>query len=496
MAFTRYHDPLATDNWLANSRHNYAVDTGATNSANVVLDPVPLDYYSGFVFRTKSAFTNTGNLTVNVNGLGNKTVFANGATASSSSYIQNRFYEFLYDGTNLHIMAASDSIGNTFSDLVVTGNTTLGDSTADSVSIRAASISLASGTSSFSGEVLFNSIVTFASNASVLGGLSVSGTFTANGNSTLGDSTADSVTVKAGTVTLSTGQLFVGSPQFDGNVTLGSATGNTVVLRAGTLTLATGQQIDGAATLNGLATFASNAAFQKTITASNASFNGNVEINGNLTVGDSTADSIVIKAASITLGSGTSSIQGEALFNSIVTFASAAKFNGAVTLGDATADTITVAGQIVAKGTAGSTGQALLSGGPSGIASFGDAGLQAATQAEMESASSTTVAATPGRTQYHPGVCKAWAYITGTVVTAGYNVASVTTDGSGGTTVNLTNALSSASYCVVAVSLDTNPLFTTLSSLNSSSQFTVKTYSIAGIGTAPTGLMVAVFGDQ
>ena len=33
---------------------------------------------------------------------------------------------------------------------------------------------------------------------------------------------------------------------------------------------------------------------------------------------------------------------------------------------------------------------------------------KAATQAEMEAASSTTAYVTPGRTQHHPGVAKAW----------------------------------------------------------------------------------------
>jgi hypothetical protein len=36
-------------------------------------------------------------------------------------------------------------------------------------------------------------------------------------------------------------------------------------------------------------------------------------------------------------------------------------------------------------------------------------GLSAASQAEMEAASSNTVATTPGRTQNHPGVAKIWA---------------------------------------------------------------------------------------
>ena len=100
MAFTKFHDPIATDNWIANSRHNYAVATGATNSANAVLDPAPLAYYNGFVVRIKSPYTATGNLFVNVNGLGVQPVFVDGATASVSSVIQGRYYQLLYDASS------------------------------------------------------------------------------------------------------------------------------------------------------------------------------------------------------------------------------------------------------------------------------------------------------------------------------------------------------------------------------------------------------------
>lgn len=50
----------------------------------------------------------------------------------------------------------------------------------------------------------------------------------------------------------------------------------------------------------------------------------------------------------------------------------------------------------------------------------------AATQAEMEAASSTTIMVTPGRTQFHPAVCKAYAFTTSFsgIHTGSYNVVS------------------------------------------------------------------------
>ena len=78
-------------------------------------------------------------------------------------------------------------------------------------------------------------------------------------------------------------------------------------------------------------------------------------------------------------------------------------------------------------------------------------GISAATQAEMEAGSSNTVGATPGRTQYHPGVAKAWAIFTppDTTIDASYNMASITDEGVGQFTYNFTTAFSSANYAYV-----------------------------------------------
>ena len=74
----------------------------------------------------------------------------------------------------------------------------------------------------------------------------------------------------------------------------------------------------------------------------------------------------------------------------------------------------------------------------------------AATQAEMEAASSTSVYASPGRTVYHPGVAKVWCEWTSTgAITASQNVSSVTDNGTGDWTVNFTTAFSSATYAAV-----------------------------------------------
>lgn len=78
----------------------------------------------------------------------------------------------------------------------------------------------------------------------------------------------------------------------------------------------------------------------------------------------------------------------------------------------------------------------------------------AATQSEMEAASSLTTYVSPGREKYHPGVAKAWVNFNGTgtvAINASHNVTSITDNGTGDYTVNFTTAFSSANYVVVGI---------------------------------------------
>ncbi len=84
-----------------------------------------------------------------------------------------------------------------------------------------------------------------------------------------------------------------------------------------------------------------------------------------------------------------------------------------------------------------------------------------ATQAEIEAAASVTQLVTPGRTQYHPGVAKAWGFVTvsggAPALTAGHNIASVTDGGPGVHSPQFTTAMSSVNYAVVATIVNTSP---------------------------------------
>ncbi len=79
-------------------------------------------------------------------------------------------------------------------------------------------------------------------------------------------------------------------------------------------------------------------------------------------------------------------------------------------------------------------------------------GLSAASQAQMEAATDNTVAVTPGRQQYHPGTCKAWAHFNGTGTAAlvvSHNVTSLTDNGTGDQTLNFTTSFSTANYAAL-----------------------------------------------
>lgn len=74
--------------------------------------------------------------------------------------------------------------------------------------------------------------------------------------------------------------------------------------------------------------------------------------------------------------------------------------------------------------------------------------LAAASQSEMEAASSTAVAVTPGRQKYGPGVAKAWVRFGGASVTVAdsHGVSSMTDQGVGQYRVNLSVTMANANY--------------------------------------------------
>lgn len=88
--------------------------------------------------------------------------------------------------------------------------------------------------------------------------------------------------------------------------------------------------------------------------------------------------------------------------------------------------------------------------------SANDLRVLAATQAEQETATSTTIAVTPGRQKYHPSAAKAWARADFAGNAYGsYGISSITDGGTGNVQFNYTTAFSSTSFTTVGI-LETN----------------------------------------
>jgi hypothetical protein len=122
----------------------------------------------------------------------------------------------------------------------------------------------------------------------------------------------------------------------------------------------------------------------------------------------------------------------------------------------------------------------------------------AATQAQMEAASSTSVVVTPGRQHYHPGMAKAWAQVNtaGTIV-AGYNAASASNT-SGLYRLTYTTPMSSANYCVQCIADFNGSLVEATTQISTKTATYVEAHNINDSGTRSnaTNMYFVIYGDQ
>jgi hypothetical protein len=138
----------------------------------------------------------------------------------------------------------------------------------------------------------------------------------------------------------------------------------------------------------------------------------------------------------------------------------------------------------------------------SGEAMIEDGAAIAATQAEMEAASSTddSVFVTPGRTHNHPGVAKVWCQWEQTgahSITGSYNMTSVADGGSAGNTDHLfATDFSNTSYAIVGFSPDTSYMEHGGVSLVAGGITTVTIHPQTGSGADKNWNHIVVFGDQ
>jgi hypothetical protein len=100
----------------------YAADAGANDTYAITLSPAPAAYTTGMVVRFKANTINTGAATLNVNGLGAKTIVKGVSTTLDSGDIAaSQFITVVYDGTNFVMQSPT---AQAFRGLYAAGSTT------------------------------------------------------------------------------------------------------------------------------------------------------------------------------------------------------------------------------------------------------------------------------------------------------------------------------------------------------------------------------------
>jgi hypothetical protein len=112
-----------------NAKHvPYAVDTGAANAYAVTLSPAPTSYTDGMAVCVKIANASTGGSTINVNGLGAKTILDSLGNAITAGGLKaNTPYTLRYNGTNF-IVQGKGGGGNATAAQLLSGATATVDS--------------------------------------------------------------------------------------------------------------------------------------------------------------------------------------------------------------------------------------------------------------------------------------------------------------------------------------------------------------------------------
>lgn len=85
----------------------YAADAGGDDTYEVTLDPVPAAYYAGMEVNFKPSTANTGACTLNVNGLGTKTIKKNvSSDLATGDILSGQMVKVIYDGTNFQLVSS------------------------------------------------------------------------------------------------------------------------------------------------------------------------------------------------------------------------------------------------------------------------------------------------------------------------------------------------------------------------------------------------------
>jgi hypothetical protein len=128
-------------------------------------------------------------------------------------------------------------------------------------------------------------------------------------------------------------------------------------------------------------------------------------------------------------------------------------------------------------------------------------GIPYATQAQMELGTNTTALIVPARVQHHPGVAKAWGYVTvsggtPTLVTS-HNITSIADGGTGVLNVTIATDMSSASYAILCSAEHDNAV-ESICRIDSQAagSFVLRNVNTSGTEVDPPAWHFVVYGDQ
>lgn len=97
---------------LQNASAIYAADSVGTDAYAVTLSPAPTGYTNGMTIYVKVGTANTGPATINVNGLGAKSIVKSfNAALQTGDVLAGQIIQLSYDGTNFQMMSPSAAAG-------------------------------------------------------------------------------------------------------------------------------------------------------------------------------------------------------------------------------------------------------------------------------------------------------------------------------------------------------------------------------------------------
>lgn len=96
---------VTPDNLTTVLTYDYQADSVGTDSYAITCTPAPTAYSSGMEFTFKAGTANTGVCTLNVNGLGAKTIKLQGRDLYTGEILINQIVKVSYDGTNMNMLS-------------------------------------------------------------------------------------------------------------------------------------------------------------------------------------------------------------------------------------------------------------------------------------------------------------------------------------------------------------------------------------------------------